>query len=951
MILTKDIYAATNGGLDVLRHFYNEIDPNNPKKALKLRSDDKRPSAGCYVKKGIWYIKDHGGSDNKSYNAIELVKEKLNLGLAPAINWIAQNFAPHLLNSHSKNNTIAFKPGMKKVNASDEMRLIRRKSGKFTASELECLGYKITPRACEEFSLIPLDGYITKAKEDYSWHIEANDQYPILFYDYGDWGKIYQPYGDLRFMYYGEKPKDFIFGTKKFMKIWATALEDKYPEKPVDRNKSADDDSEAECKDERFENLIICSGPSDALNVYSKGYEVCWLNSESEPLSDNYIKKLKRICKNLYILFDADETGIRNAQKIALQDLDIKIISLPEDLGEYHTNKRDSSGQAKPCKDIKDFMMFYKRGQIDPQYEFENRLVKLAKPLKFWIENISEKGKINYDINPACLLQFLSATGFSKMSVAKDNTCYVYVKDKIIDVIPEKEMESRVKRHLIGFIKENPKYYTQQLENMILNKKNNLDILQNLAEKKYDIDSFTKDEEYFYFRNAIIRVSADKIEKVSPLECPYYILKSKIIQHDISLEDSLYDVTLSDAYLYANSVLEQYVSSPDPSAISEIRQEIDKMPTYERYKLKIRTDFDLVRFIYNTGNKYWKREKEAAALGAELTPKERQIIDLSFINKCCALGYMMSRYKTPSNAKALYCIETSISEEDEGEHNGGSGKSLFTSFVKYLRNRVSISGQKAKDNDFSFLYQNVKFDTEVFHIDDLNSKFDLNLLLPDITGDLQVNPKHTSAFILPFEQSPKISLTSNHAINRFTGSLRRRIFFCEFSDYYHAANPDKNMKEMSPKVEFGRDFFTDYSDSDFNVFYNFMLQAVRTYLQYGMVEPDMTNIEERQRFYAIGTDFKEWADVYFLDKFNKNVDKEEAFVNFKNTLSTRGQSFLKKTTFTKKVKLWCNINGYTYNPKWVMDERSETERERNEIRWTNEFQKQVYGFYIHNPKI
>mgnify|MGYP007111734878 CR=1 FL=1 len=86
MILTKDIYAATNGGLDVLRHFYNEIDPNNPKKALKLRSDDKRPSAGCYVKKGIWYIKDHGGSDNKSYNAIELVKEKLNLGLAPAIN-------------------------------------------------------------------------------------------------------------------------------------------------------------------------------------------------------------------------------------------------------------------------------------------------------------------------------------------------------------------------------------------------------------------------------------------------------------------------------------------------------------------------------------------------------------------------------------------------------------------------------------------------------------------------------------------------------------------------------------------------------------------------------------------------------------------------------------------------------------------------------------------------
>lgn len=66
---------------------------------------------------------------------------------------------------------------------------------------------------------------------------------------------------------------------------------------------------------------------------------------------------------------------------------------------------------------------------------------------------------------------------------------------------------------------------------------------------------------------------------------------------------------------------------------------------------------------------------------------------------------------------------------------------------------------------------------EIFHIDDLNSKLDLNVFLPDITGDLQVNPKHKSAFILPFAQSPKFSFTSNHAISRFAGSLRRRIFF------------------------------------------------------------------------------------------------------------------------------------------------------------------------------
>ena len=283
MIRQEDIYAATNGGLNVLCHFYKEIDPSNPKKPLKLRSDDKRASAGCFCKNGIWFIKDHGGSDQKAYNAIELVREKMNLDFGEAINWIASTFAPHLLASAQGNNTFAFKPSMKKEAPSTEMRLIRRKSGEYTRAELECLGYKISQKTCDEFGLVPLDGYITKAKEDHSWRIESNDQYPILFYDYGEWGKIYQPYGDLRFMYYGEKPKDFIFGTKTFLKLWKDALKNKYPISKAEYDKEFSKPEELQneevlSRSVKFENLILCSGPSDALNAYSVGNcEVCWL--------------------------------------------------------------------------------------------------------------------------------------------------------------------------------------------------------------------------------------------------------------------------------------------------------------------------------------------------------------------------------------------------------------------------------------------------------------------------------------------------------------------------------------------------------------------------------------------------------------------------------------------------------------------------------------------------
>lgn len=950
MINVEDIYAATNGGLDVLRHFYNEIDPANPKKPLKLRPDDKRPSAGLFNKKGVWFIKDHGGTDQKAYTAVELVREKLNLSFAEAIKWIASNFAPQLLASAATGNTIAFKPTMKKEAPSSEMRLIKRKSGLLTDSELKVLGYEITQNICDEFGLVPLDGYITKAKGGNSWRIESNEQYPILFYDYGKWGKIYQPYGDLRFMYYGEKPKDFIFGTKSFQKKWADALKGKYPNKPIDKNKNSDDyTDEEDNRDERFEDLVICSGPSDALNVYGAGYEVCWLNSESEPISNNHLAKLKRLCKNLYILFDADSTGKRNAQKIALQDLDVKIISLPEDIDKYTTNKRDSNGEAKPCKDIKDYMMFYKRGQINPRYEFKNRLVKLAKQLKFWTETINEKGRVSYDISNACLFKFLSASGFYKM-VTGNYYRYVYVADKVVEVIPDANIVGRVRSFLVQFITENPEYYTIGLENMILrNKILTADSFQNLETIELNFDSYSATEEYFFFRNAIIRVTADSIEKISPIESTFNVLKEKVIQHDLLLTDPLYSVQYSRNYYYSKDLAERY--SPDTPGYFDLIQEFDKMPSSEKYILEILDGkFDFLKFIYNTGNKFWREEKDAKRNGSELTPTERNIIDSNFISKCSTLGYLLSKYRSPGAGKAVYCMEIAVDELEEGQHNGGTGKSLFLDSLKYMRNRVFIDGQKIDKNKMDFIFQRVDFDSDIVHIDDLNSRVDMNLFLPSITNDLTVNPKNKDEFIIPMTKAPKFAITSNHAISRFYGSLRRRIQFCGFSDYYHSANPETGLTENSPLKEFGRNLLFDYDEEDMNRFYNFMLQCVQLYLKYGLVETDMGDIEKRQKENKIGMDFINWADDYFEDRKDTPVDKEAAFISYKNSLSHYGSGYVKKNTFTKKVIWWCEIRGYEYNPEWYMANRSETERKRNELRFTDIYQNQCYGFYIATKK-
>ena len=96
MIRTEDIYKETNGGLDVFCHFFSEIDPANPKKPLKFRHDDKRPTAGLFNKNGVWFIKDQKILLQRDGEA-DSERKKQDLSFADSVIWIAERFASHLL--------------------------------------------------------------------------------------------------------------------------------------------------------------------------------------------------------------------------------------------------------------------------------------------------------------------------------------------------------------------------------------------------------------------------------------------------------------------------------------------------------------------------------------------------------------------------------------------------------------------------------------------------------------------------------------------------------------------------------------------------------------------------------------------------------------------------------------------------------------------------------------
>ena len=931
MIKVEDLYAKTNGGADLFKFYFPDFEPGKSSNLVKVRPDDDHPSASIFFKGGKWWIKDHGGGDNKARNMVNFVMEQEGLEFKDAVAFICRACNITVDGEQKKGTNGAI---LTKTEPTKERRIIRRPSGKFTDDELAVLGPRdkdgkpcITQEICDQFNLIPLDGYINpcydkSGKElDYSYKVEATDTYPIMFYDYGDWGKIYQPFGKVRFMYYGEKPEHFVFGCKLFLDAWQKALNGSYPHSVEPgrkkKKKEEDDGYEEEEKDERWENLTICSGPSDALNVYKAGHVVCWPNSESEPLHPSVIQKFKKLARNIYVLYDADATGIRNANQLALANLDIQVISLPADLGEWATGKRDEEGKMKMCKDIKDFCMYYKRGQIDPYKEFKYKLVKLAKSMKFWLMTEDENGVRKYEISNAHLYRFLSANGFHKMPTnSADAWEFVYEHNRVVEIIPEKAIVARVKEYLINFISENSEHYSVILENTIHRSKQiNAESLKNLDTIQPNFDAFTADSEYYFFRNMVVQVTAEGIKKIQPDKCPYYVLKHKVIQHDLTLTKDLYSADYTADYNYAQELLAK--NSPDTPNYLFIVDEIDKLTKENKiFAAGLLTDFDYVRFVWNTGIKSWREMEEAQRTGADLTPAEYRAIQKNFINKVTTLGYMLRKYKSRGLPKAVYCMETSVLEEEEGSHNGGTGKSLYLSSLNLLRKAEFLNGQSMKDNKWDFVFQRISFDTDIVNIDDLNSSIDMNRFLPDITGDLQVNPKNKDEFVIPYDRSPKFAFTSNHAIKRFDGSLRRRIQFVSFSDYYHSDNPDINLKGRSPRSEFGRDLLKDYTEADWNMFYNFQLQNVRTYMRLGLVEPDMPDIELRQKRAAIGEVFGDWADGWLETKCNADIDR----------------------------------NDYIYNPDWWMNTLSPSDQKRKLKRVTDDITKEKHEYFYIQAK-
>ena len=256
------------------------------------------------------------------------------------------------------------------------------------------------------------------------------------------------------------------------------------------------------------------------------------------------------------------------------------------------------------------------------------------------------------------------------------------------------------------------------------------------------------------------------------------------------------------------------------------------------------------------------------------------------------IGYLLHSHQNTSKPKAIIFNDEMLSDDIP---NGGSGKGLIHKAIGHIKNIVVENGKKF-DSKGQFAYSRVNKDTQIFLMDDVPKSFNFEDLFSIITEGMVVEKKGKDAFKIDFEESPKISITTNYTVKGEGASHYRRIFEVEIANYFN----DKH----TPEDEFGHQFFTDWSEAEWQRFDNFMIRCIQYYLNNGLVESNKVNLELRKLRHNLGFEFMEYMET---NPFKERKSRKEARDDF-NRLYPNLSRYNTAQKFNKKVKSYCEFH-------------------------------------------
>ena len=299
MNIKEEILEHTNRGLEVFS-FYMPIDFVPKRNFRNPLYEDKRASCNIYLdtRSKCYRMKDFG---NEMYSGdcfwfaatiqgLDIRKDFMRV-LKMIINDLQLNISlPYNdWGEKSKSNAnIPPKPPIS-VNASKQAgskKWFRIAEQSYKDNELGFWArYGIGTKTLQRFQVKSIARFESVSNQGKAYTIHSSSEEPMFCYAMRNFVKVYRPFSKMRFLYGGEKVEDYVFGFEQLP------------------NKG--------------DILFITGGEKDVLSLSAHHFNAICFNSETAQIPESIIESLLLRFRHIILLYDTDETGLREAERQA----------------------------------------------------------------------------------------------------------------------------------------------------------------------------------------------------------------------------------------------------------------------------------------------------------------------------------------------------------------------------------------------------------------------------------------------------------------------------------------------------------------------------------------------------------------------------------------------------------------------------------------------------------
>lgn len=247
-----------------------------------------------------------------------------------------------------------------------------------------------------------------------------------------------------------------------------------------------------------------------------------------------------------------------------------------------------------------------------------------------------------------------------------------------------------------------------------------------------------------------------------------------------------------------------------------------------------------------------------------------------------------------------------IIEKSIEENNGGTGKSLITKALSYMR-KTCFLDFKTWDDDQRFFFTDLAKLPRNARCEDLPRSFDLEKMFNRLTEGFKIDLKGKNPVTLEMEIMPKLIATSNYYLKGTGTAYSRRYKEYEITDWWRGKDPEKH---------YGHLLYFDWDEEEWSRFDSFMARCAGKYLREGLKEYRGDNSAEKSLDTNLG-DLRDFFDetldpLPYWTVATELIEKYEDWYRKVHAGKYMKISYTAKT-IKSRLKTYCSLKGLIYD--------------------------------------